>query len=219
VVYYRPLDHYLRSLYNDPELVPYLWNDSGSYPPGHTTRSRGYREKMHKDPMMKLDHRNVALMAATDGVPYFKDQVRGGWPLVIWCCNLPFGLSNLLRNCHISALQGSEYFSLLGSRVVRTVRDPKRLPVLFLLADDLCRLYKHGTPVIDTSIPSGLRNHKFDCRACLMSFVGDWPGLSLACGMAHMGHNFCHWCKIKAYNPGHLYKTIVGGFRRYLGMT
>lgn len=29
VVYYRSLDSYLRSLFNQPELVSYLWNDAG----------------------------------------------------------------------------------------------------------------------------------------------------------------------------------------------
>jgi hypothetical protein len=171
------------------------------------------------DPKMALDHRNLALMAATDGVPYFSDQVRGGWPFVIWCANLPYGLSNLLRNCHISSLQGSEYFSRIGDKVVRVIREPKQLPVLFLLADELSRIYKHGTPVIDTSIPINVPGRRFCCRASLMAFVGDWPGLSLAAGMSHLGHNFCHWCKIKAYNPKYLYRTIVDGYRRYLGMT
>lgn len=82
VVYHFPLVSYVQSLFNRPELVPELFTDCGERPEGHLARSRGYRYKVLDNPHLNKEHRNLAIVGSTDGVPLFDDQVRGAWPFM-----------------------------------------------------------------------------------------------------------------------------------------
>ena len=46
VVYHFPMAPFVRGLYARPDLVPHLFHDCGNQPPGHITRSRGFRRKV-----------------------------------------------------------------------------------------------------------------------------------------------------------------------------
>jgi hypothetical protein len=83
--FFFPLAPYVRSLYARPDLVPYLYADryDPAEPVGSIRRSRGWKQKMHDNPHMARDHRNLGFVETTDGVPFFKDQRRGGWPYII----------------------------------------------------------------------------------------------------------------------------------------
>ena len=81
-IYHFPLKNYVQSLYNRPDLSKYLWHDCGERPEGHVARSRGFKEKVLDNPVMNKDNRNLALIGATDGVPFFDDQIRGCWPFI-----------------------------------------------------------------------------------------------------------------------------------------
>jgi hypothetical protein len=87
VIYHFPIAPFIRSLFLRPDLVPLLYTDdvSSRYNEGHVTRSRGFKRKITDNPHMNADPRNVALVGTTDGVPFFKDQVRGGWPFIFRC--------------------------------------------------------------------------------------------------------------------------------------
>ena len=83
--YFFPLAPYVRSLYSRPDLVPHLYADryDPNEPEGGVRRSRGWKMKMQDNPQMAQDHRNLGLVGTTDGVPFFRDQRRGGWPYIL----------------------------------------------------------------------------------------------------------------------------------------
>ena len=57
VVYHFPLATFVRSLFRRKDLVKFLFWDCGEHPPGHLTRSRGFRKKVIENPHMnKYDH-------------------------------------------------------------------------------------------------------------------------------------------------------------------
>ena len=57
VVYHFPLANFVRSLFRRKDLVKFLFWDCGEHPPGHLTRSRGFRKKVIENPHMnKYDH-------------------------------------------------------------------------------------------------------------------------------------------------------------------
>ena len=85
VVMHFPLKRYIRSLFRRPDLVPHLYLDCGNRAEGHVSRSRGFRRKVTDNPIINKEHRNITLIGTTDGVPYFDDQVRGGWPFFYRC--------------------------------------------------------------------------------------------------------------------------------------
>jgi hypothetical protein len=80
VIYHFPMKYFVRGLYGRAELVPNLWFDSGDPEEGNVKRSREFKQKVLDNVHMNGDHRNLALVGTTDGVPFFDDQRRGGWP-------------------------------------------------------------------------------------------------------------------------------------------
>jgi hypothetical protein len=80
VIYHFPLKHFIRGLFRRVDLVPHLWWDSGDPQEGSVLRSRGFKQKVIDNPAMNADHRSIALIGTTDGVTFFDDQRRGGWP-------------------------------------------------------------------------------------------------------------------------------------------
>ena len=148
VFYFFPLDSFVRALFARPDIVKHIVAEGCDRPEGHISNSRGFREKMVENPSMSGDTRNLALVGTTDGVPYFKDQHRTGWPFVLRCANLPDSLSMHPTNCHLHAIGGSEYWEVNSATNVlhRVVRGPKSLQAqMSVIVDDLLRFYWEGT--------------------------------------------------------------------------
>ena len=77
VFFHFPVGSYIRALFARPDVVPHLYHDLDGRPESHTTRSRGFKQKVLDNPHMNTDHRNLGLVGTTDGVPFFDDQRRG----------------------------------------------------------------------------------------------------------------------------------------------
>ena len=90
VVYHFPLKHFIRALFRRPDLIPNLWFDAGDPPEGDIKRSRGFKQKVLDNPQMNEDHRNISLVGTTDGVCFFDDMRRGGWPFFFRCSYVIF---------------------------------------------------------------------------------------------------------------------------------
>ena len=146
-VFHFPVATFLKQLFNRRDLIPYLLTDTGEFPEGHVTNSRGWKAKMIDNPHMNKDHRNIGLIATTDGVPLFEDQRRSAWPIVYRVANLPDGLSTRAANCHLAMMTASEYWTLDqdANKLRRIIRQPKSLkPHLTIIVDDLLGAYKKG---------------------------------------------------------------------------
>ena len=159
--FFFPLGPFIKSLYAREDLVPYLFSDSSAtvIGAGHVTRSRGFKKKVLDNPKMNADHRNLALVSTTDGVPFFDDQKRGAWPFILRVANLPDGLSTHISNCHLHLLQASEFWEHDKDAGVlrRRVREPKNLqPYLSIITDDLYKAYAKGVKCIDATVPRNI---------------------------------------------------------------
>jgi hypothetical protein len=146
-LFFFPVKGFVRSLYARPDLIPHLYTDAGERPPGHVRQSRGWKEKMTDNEHMNGDHRNIALVGTTDGVPFFSDQRRGAWPFILRCANLPDTLSQHMSNCHLHLLSANEYWEndLAANMLRRRIRAPKSLMGhMHIIADDLLGAYNTG---------------------------------------------------------------------------
>lgn len=222
VVFFTPIGGFLRSLYRRVDLAPFLNSKRDGHPLGHTTRSRGWQQKMVDDPLMSEDSRNIALIGTADGVPFFDDKYRGCWPFIFRVANLPDGLSHLTLNSHVSLLSANEYLSRSPTtgQIQRYVRQPKSLhPHLLIIADDLYSAYHVGTRVIDWDCRFGLPERVFICRCKLLFWTGDYPGLALVSGFKHKGKRPCHWCEIVVEQDKSLQRPVFGQYRRYLPLS
>jgi hypothetical protein len=218
VCYYFPIATYLQSLFNQPTLVPYLHNDAGEFPPGHTRLSRGYRHKVLDNPVMNQESRNQSVVGCTDGVPLFDDKVRGAWPIIFKDANLPDSLGNVMRNCHIVAIQGNEYLTVVDKKLKRVVRSPKTMkPIMDIIGRECTNLYYKGTRIIDASKPVDDPQRVFTCRLCLLFWCGDYPGQALVSSFTHKGIKFCHWCHAGAWKCPATNRMICDDYRRDLG--
>jgi hypothetical protein len=107
VLYHFPFKHFIAALYRRRDLIPHLWHDSGEASEGSIKRSRGFYHKVLNNPVMNADHRNIALVGTTDGVPFFDDQRRGGWPFffryvymsVVLCIHIYIMYSLYIASC------------------------------------------------------------------------------------------------------------------------
>jgi hypothetical protein len=217
-VYFMPLAGFLSNIFRQPELVKHLLHDSGKFPSGHVRRSRGFWEKVNNNPHMNQDNRNLGLVAALDGVPYFKQKGRGGWPFIYRIANLPDGLSLLPVNCHMTMLSSAEFLSLQdNTRVIRTVREPKSLrPHMSILCDDLYLAYNKGHQIVDHSKLVDEPSRVFWLTCILLYVTGDWPGLALSCGWKHKGRRFCHYCEQEGVDCPEVNRTVATGHRKFL---
>ena len=78
VGYYFPMDDWMASNFKDKDLEQHRDNDTGEFPKGHTRLSRGWHEKMTRNPHMNVDPRNQGLIGMADGIPIFKDKFSRG---------------------------------------------------------------------------------------------------------------------------------------------
>jgi hypothetical protein len=218
VCFFFPLGPFIKSLYAREDLVPYLFSDSSAtvIGAGHVTRSRGFKKKVLDNPKMNADHRNLALVSTTDGVPFFDDQKRGAWPFILRVANLPDGLSTHISNCHLHLLQASEFWEHDKDAGVlrRRVREPKNLqPYLSIITNDLYKAYAKGVKCIDATVPRNMSSRKFRCHCILLYWTGDYPALAKVSGMHD---KCCHWCTYKSEPAPEISRRIFRDFRRYL---
>jgi len=89
VVYHFPLEHWGRGLCKDPELVAQMRRPAFMWPDSTLQRSRGWRQKMVHDRKMAADCLGLGCFGSADGVPFFSDQHRSGWPTTVQCASLP----------------------------------------------------------------------------------------------------------------------------------
>ena len=105
VFFFFPVASYIRSLFARPDVVTHLYHDPDGRPESHTFRSRGFKKKIIDNPHMNTDHRNLGLVATTDGVPFFDDQRRGHSTHIQTC---PFSVLNkLCVTCRCMALRAA----------------------------------------------------------------------------------------------------------------
>jgi hypothetical protein len=169
--------------------------------------------KVTDNPHTNKEHRNLALVGCTDGVPFFKDQLRGGWPFVFKVAQLPDGMAGDMRNCHVGLVQANEFWSAEGNSAVRRVRNPKSfIPALTVLVDDLYNAYHRGFHTMDVN-----RKEMFWCRMVLLYMVGDYKAQATVSGFSHQGGYTCHFCTIKGQHSKAIQRVGYGGFRRWLG--
>ena len=200
-VFFFPIAPFIQGLFARPDLVPFLYNDTeDGRPRGHVTRSRGWKAKICDNPHMSADHRNLGLVGGTDGVPFFNDQRRSGWPYVLRVANLPDKLSMHMSNVHLHLLSASEHWQVdhEAGLLRRIMRGPKSLQAhLSVIVNDLRAAYVPGVRCLDASIPRGVaggtrmygtyhtnthtntQSHtsgrRFDCKALLLYWCGDYP--------------------------------------------
>ena len=234
-VFFFPVAPFIKGLFARPDLVPFLYNDTeDGRPRGHVTRSRGWKTKIRDNPHMSEDHRNLGLVGGTDGVPFFGDQRRSGWPYVLRVANLPDRLSMHMSNVHLHLLSASEHWELQSKAglLKRIVRGPKTLKAhLSVIVDDLRAAYLRGVRCHDASIPRGVagttsmvlltqtpsRAHTlgraFKCKTLLLFWCGDYPAQAKVSGTHD---KCCHWCKYKSEKGIHINRRLWKSFRRYL---
>jgi hypothetical protein len=222
VVYHTPVASFVHNLYKRADMVPFLYSDADGHQAGHVTRSRGWKKKMLDDDKMGEDHRNIALIGTTDGVPFFEDQIRGAWPFVYRVGNLPDGLAKLSINTHIAMITANEHLRLdpVTNTVGRVIKGPKSLhPHLMILGDDLYAGYHKGILVTDYTCLRGSPERTFWCRTMLLFWCGDYPAQGKVSEIKASGKRHCHWCNIWTPHSKVMKKHVVGGYRRYLPPT
>jgi hypothetical protein len=113
-VHFFPIASYLKDMFQRPDMEASLDNRPTDHTPSASIkRSRGYREKMLRDPNINSDHRNQGLIISSDGVPYFgagSKHSRGAWPVVARLASLPDGLWDRFEFAHLYALEATEHW-------------------------------------------------------------------------------------------------------------
>jgi hypothetical protein len=162
---------------------------------------------------MNCDHRNIAIIGTTDGVPFFDDQRRGGWPFFFRVANLPDSLSTHMANVHMGMVSANEFyeFDISSGIMIRRIRAPKSLkPQLVVMTDDLYRAYTHGISTTDFSYSTGELHRRFRVKVILLFWTGDYPALALVSG-THS--KTCHWCRMKSTHAPEVSRRCWGDYR------
>jgi hypothetical protein len=186
VVFLFPAKFWVAMLCGREDVVKYLGTPWHMHPPGSVQRSRGWQKKMVADPLMDGVRLKMGVSGTTDGVPYFKDMHRSGWPSTLCAAALPQALAQSATNIHLHTLTPSEYFEVDGTRVIR---EPHSLTIIIdWVARDLDALYWDGQYV-----PDGCGGMEL-CRTKLLLWNGDYPGIGKASNFVHGNSKwFCHW--------------------------
>ena len=113
-VYFLTISTYLRDMYGRQDLKDHLdHRPTNSTPSSSVKKSRGYRDKILRNPHLNTDHRNQGLVISSDGIPYFgaaDKHSRGAWPVVARLASLPDGLWDRFEFAHLYALEATEYW-------------------------------------------------------------------------------------------------------------
>jgi hypothetical protein len=170
-MYYLPTEHFIHDLFKQPDVAEHMSNSSVDAVPGSIKASRGYAKKMTNNPVMS-GRRDIAFIAQSDGVPYFKDKTtRSGTVCTLRVGNLPEGMGKQNRNTHLVAIQPSVYLSWDHSkdRPIQVHHNPKnQAPITTVLCDELYTGYVSGWNVVDYSMPVGAPGREFVCRTVLL---------------------------------------------------
>ena len=170
-MYYLPTEHFVRDIFKQPDVAQHMDNDSVGADPGSVKASRGYANKVTNNPVMS-GRRDIAFIAQSDGVPYFKDKTaRSGTICILRVANLPEGMGKQNRNTHLVAVQPSVYLSWdkKKNRPVKVHHNPKnQAPIVTVLCDELYTGYVSGWRVEDYSMPEGMPGREIVCRCLLL---------------------------------------------------
>ena len=174
--YHLPLKHWVRGLFSQPSLAPFLQLEQDNYSHGSVRQSNGYRQKAIDNPVINSDQRNQALIGTADGVPLFGvgNGNRAGTPFMLRTANAPEAVSLKLYNCHLHGFLPNEYFTTnpdypLKKNPVRDHFSTKNsCGALTVLVDDLLTAYKKGFKVVDQSKPLGDPERVFTCKTVLL---------------------------------------------------
>jgi hypothetical protein len=190
VMYYLPVKHFVRDLYAQADLVPHMGVSVGNAPPGSVKRSRGWAQKVTNNPVL-TGRRDLAFIAQSDGVPYFKDKTcRSGTVATLRVANLPEAMGKQNRNTHLAAVMPSVYLTWcpIKKRGIQTKHNPhNQAPLVTVLADELYDLYARGLQVVDYSMPTDSPGRAFLCRCVLLfwyTFYAPTP-TSVLTSMSH----------------------------------
>ena len=174
--YHLPLKHWVRALFSQPELVPFLHLfQEATPPPGSVRLSNGFHEKAIGNPDINSESRNQAVIGTADGVPIFgiDKSKRTGLPFMLRTANAPDTVSLKLFNCHLHGYLMGEFFTTnpdpAKKNPVRTIHAPKSTgAAMMVLADDLLTAYRDGFMVADLSKLVTDPLHHFRCKVVLL---------------------------------------------------
>ena len=170
-MYYLPTEHFVHDLFKQPDVARHMSKNSVGAAPGSIKASRGYAQKVTDNPVL-AGWRDIAFLAQSDGVPYFKDKTaRSGTICTVRVTNLPESMSLQNRNTHLVAVKPSVYLSWDPSKncPMKVHHNPKnQAPIVTVLCDELYTAYVSGWKVVDHSIPVGTPGRNFLCRAVLL---------------------------------------------------
>lgn len=168
--WYLPVRYWVKDLWARPGLGDHLANDIPGRP-GSIRRSRGYQAKVSNNPRINQHHRNIGLVATSDGIPCFKDKnAKSVTPCMLrTVMDEELGLN--LKNCHLFALVPNYYTVICpdtGKHLRKNRKTSHLTAATTMLADELLHLYDDGVEVEDCSFPPEHPQRVFTCRVVLL---------------------------------------------------
>lgn len=151
------------------------------------------------------DHRGISLALCTDGVnPFSHNRVSYSmWPIMLTLLNLPRKLRNLFSSILLVGIVPSN-----GSQEPRSLD-----PYLDILVDELLELSC-------ATFFDAYRNAPFECKAALLLYVLDYPGIGKVMSVIGSGgFQGCIFCKMQGVHNEHLQKTVYLQNRRFLPLS
>jgi len=168
---------------------------------------------------MSEDTRNQGLVGMSDGIPMFRDKSsRSVIPCLLRTANMGDHLSMKFRYTHLTGLVPAHFWIISenGKHFVRVERKPSDiLALLYVVTDDLL-IWEDGEEVEDHSKREEDPARRFQLRATLLYWCGDYPGQGEASGFSHAagGSKACHWCEIKGQKSKAIERQKYTGYYR-----
>lgn len=102
--YYFPIDQYVANIFRDSQSVQHRHHNTGTFPPGHVRRSKGFYEKVTANDHMNKEPRNQTFIGMADGIPLFR-SIKTSLGVVVGAlrqANQPDYISKLFKKIHLS---------------------------------------------------------------------------------------------------------------------
>ena len=112
VIYYIPVEIWLRDLFQRADLAAVLRSDTdpSTFSTGSLRRSEGWKSKVTDNPRMSSDPRHAPLVGHADGGPYFKGGEAGAWFFILRHASLPEPLLLEQTLAHMPLLISNEHW-------------------------------------------------------------------------------------------------------------
>jgi hypothetical protein len=218
--YYFPVDQFVSSIFRDTQTECHRQHNTGTFPPGHVRRSKGFYEKVTANPHMNKESRNQAFIGMADGIPLFR-SLKTSLGVVVGAlrqANQPDYISKLFNKIHLSFLYPGEYWAEDKKKqpYLHKAKPSNLSPMIRMLVDDLLQWYD-GKQVTDYSMAEDDPARTALIRCVLLFWCGDYPGLGEATNFSHHGASAhaCHWCKVEGDHSTGLSRMVYAGYRRY----